>query len=135
MEAYNYYRPDLLRAYGKQIHRVAIHFILHLLFEKWIITEVLIPSTSKRFYLENKYILLTLYPRRGSRDFSDILSRRPRFTKTIYLWVILNVIYFLVAFYDIHGRKREVLFFYFVPDTTWDFILHLFFVFFLWLKN
>jgi hypothetical protein len=24
----------------------------------------------------------------------------------------------LVAFYDIHGRKREVLFFYFVPDTT-----------------
>jgi hypothetical protein len=24
----------------------------------------------------------------------------------------------LVAFYNIHGRKREVLFFYFVPDTT-----------------
>jgi hypothetical protein len=26
----------------------------------------------------------------------------------------------LVAFYDIRGRKREVLFFYFVPDTTRD---------------
>jgi hypothetical protein len=26
----------------------------------------------------------------------------------------------LVAFYDIHGGKREVLFFYFVPDTTPD---------------
>jgi hypothetical protein len=26
----------------------------------------------------------------------------------------------LVAFYDIHGAKREVLFFYFVPDTTRD---------------
>jgi hypothetical protein len=26
----------------------------------------------------------------------------------------------LFAFYDIHGRKREVLFFYFVPDTTRD---------------
>jgi hypothetical protein len=26
----------------------------------------------------------------------------------------------IVAFYDIHGRKREVLFFYFVPDTTRD---------------
>jgi hypothetical protein len=26
----------------------------------------------------------------------------------------------LVAFYDIYGRKREVLFFYFVPDTTRD---------------
>jgi hypothetical protein len=24
----------------------------------------------------------------------------------------------LVAFYDIHGGKREVVFFYFVPDTT-----------------
>jgi hypothetical protein len=24
----------------------------------------------------------------------------------------------LVAFYDIYGGKREVLFFYFVPDTT-----------------
>jgi hypothetical protein len=27
----------------------------------------------------------------------------------------------LVAFYDIRGRKREMLFFYFVPDTTQDF--------------
>jgi hypothetical protein len=26
----------------------------------------------------------------------------------------------LVAFCDIHGRKRKVLFFYFVPDTTRD---------------
>jgi hypothetical protein len=27
----------------------------------------------------------------------------------------------LVAFYDIHGGNREVLFFYFVPDTTQGF--------------
>jgi hypothetical protein len=27
----------------------------------------------------------------------------------------------LVAFYDIYGGKREVLFFYFVPDTTRDY--------------
>jgi hypothetical protein len=26
----------------------------------------------------------------------------------------------LVTFYDIYGEKREVLFFYFVPDTTRD---------------
>jgi hypothetical protein len=26
----------------------------------------------------------------------------------------------LVAFYDVHGGKREVLFFYFVPNTTRD---------------
>jgi hypothetical protein len=32
----------------------------------------------------------------------------------------VNAINPLVAFYDIHGRKREVLFFYFVPDTTRD---------------
>jgi hypothetical protein len=31
-----------------------------------------------------------------------------------------NAINLLVAFYDIHGRKGEVLFFYFVPDTTRD---------------
>jgi hypothetical protein len=29
----------------------------------------------------------------------------------------------LVAFYDIHGGKRGVLFFYFVPDTTRDVLL------------
>jgi hypothetical protein len=27
----------------------------------------------------------------------------------------------LFVFYDIHGGKREVLFFYFVPDTTRDY--------------
>jgi hypothetical protein len=31
----------------------------------------------------------------------------------------------LAAFYDIHGRKREVLFFYFVPDTTRDIIVNI----------
>jgi hypothetical protein len=33
----------------------------------------------------------------------------------------------LVAFYDIHGGKREVLFFYFVPDTTRDIVNKAFF--------
>jgi hypothetical protein len=32
----------------------------------------------------------------------------------------------LVDFYDIHGEKREVLFFYFVPDTTRDTVTWLF---------
>jgi hypothetical protein len=32
----------------------------------------------------------------------------------------VNAINPLVAFYDIHGGKREVLFYYFVPDTTRD---------------
>jgi hypothetical protein len=30
----------------------------------------------------------------------------------------VNAINPLVAFYDIYGRKREVIFVYFVPDTT-----------------
>jgi hypothetical protein len=34
--------------------------------------------------------------------------------------VTVTVINPLVAFYVIHGGKREVLFFYFVPDTTRD---------------
>jgi hypothetical protein len=29
----------------------------------------------------------------------------------------ISAIYPLVAFYDIHGRKREKLFFYFVPTS------------------
>jgi hypothetical protein len=29
----------------------------------------------------------------------------------------------IVALYDIHGGKREVLFFCFVPDTTRDFVV------------
>jgi hypothetical protein len=32
----------------------------------------------------------------------------------------------LVAFYDIHGGKREVLFFDFVPDTTRDYKRYLY---------
>jgi hypothetical protein len=32
----------------------------------------------------------------------------------------VNAINPIVAFYDIHGGKREVLFFYFVPGTTRD---------------
>jgi hypothetical protein len=80
-----------------------------------------------------------LYPRRGSRGISDIPPRHPRFTKivsyeehcrrdrpiTILLQSISGVsaINSLVAFYDIHGGKREVFFFYFVPDTTRDQIM------------
>jgi hypothetical protein len=30
----------------------------------------------------------------------------------------ISAINALFAFYDTHGGKREVLFFYFVPDTT-----------------
>jgi hypothetical protein len=32
----------------------------------------------------------------------------------------VNAINSLVAFYDIHGGNREILFFYFVPENTRD---------------
>jgi hypothetical protein len=34
---------------------------------------------------------------------------------------VVSAINPLAAFYDIHGGKREVLLFYFVPDTTRDY--------------
>jgi hypothetical protein len=34
----------------------------------------------------------------------------------------VSAINLLVAFYDIHGGEREMPFFYFVPDTTRDYI-------------
>jgi hypothetical protein len=87
-------------------------------------------------YYIHKYIPLTLYPRTGSRDISDIPLRHPFYQNllamkntadvtggnpiAVFLQSITGVsaINPLVAFYDIHGGKREVLFFYFVPDTT-----------------
>jgi hypothetical protein len=53
------------------------------------------------------------------RNTADVTGGKPI---VIFLQSISGVsaINPLVAFYDIHGRKREVLLFYFVPDTTQD---------------
>jgi hypothetical protein len=66
------------------------------------------------------YILLTLYSRRDSRGISDILRDAcvlPKLGgKPIAVWsqstLGVSAINPLVAFYDIHGIKREVLLFY-----------------------
>jgi hypothetical protein len=83
------------------------------------------------------YMLLMLYPRRDSWGISDIPPRHPRFTQIRNTADVTggkpirvesqsisgaNAVNLLVAFYHIHGGKREVLFCYFVPDTTWDLI-------------
>jgi hypothetical protein len=44
--------------------------------------------------------------------------------KLITVYPRCNVINPLVAFYDIRAWKRDVLFFYFVPDTTRFLILY-----------
>jgi hypothetical protein len=51
------------------------------------------------------------------KNTADVIGRKPI---AVLLQCISGVtaIIPLVAFYDIHGAKREVLFFYFVPDTT-----------------
>jgi hypothetical protein len=94
-------------------------------------------STLRCFFsvlLRCSFIPLRLYPRRGSRDILDIPLRRSRFTllqsyaadvtggKPITAWtqtisgeIAVNP---LVTFYDILGRKGDVLFFYFISDTT-----------------
>jgi hypothetical protein len=51
------------------------------------------------------------------RNTADVTDGKPI---AVSLQSILGVsaINPLATFYDIHGGKREVLFFYFVPDTT-----------------
>jgi hypothetical protein len=86
-----------------------------------------------------------LYPRRVSRHISDIPPRRPRFTNQndlamrntadvsggnpITVWwqsiTAGSAVNPLVAFYDFHWRKGEVLFFCSVLDTNRDIQLHI----------
>jgi hypothetical protein len=55
------------------------------------------------------------------RNATDVTGGKPI---TVLLQSISDVsaINPLVAFYDIHGSKREVLFFSSVPDTTGDYV-------------
>jgi hypothetical protein len=94
---------------------------------------------SEVFSLQGEYVItytpLTLYSRRGSRDryssetptaYQNYLAVRNTADSTggkliaVLLQSILGVsaIYPLVAFYDIHGGKREVLFFCSGTDNT-----------------
>jgi hypothetical protein len=59
------------------------------------------------------------------RNTADVIGGKPI---AVFLLSIpgVSAINPLVAFYDIHGRKREVLLFYFVPDTTRDLIMFIY---------
>jgi hypothetical protein len=56
-------------------------------------------------------------PKLAMKNTADVTGSKPI---AVLLQSISGVsaINSLVAFYDIHGEKREVLFFYFAPDTT-----------------
>jgi hypothetical protein len=70
-----------------------------------------------QIFLRDTHVL----PKLAKRNTADVIGGKP-------IAVLLQSISFsgvsainpLVAFYDIHGGKREVPFFYFVPDTTRD---------------
>jgi hypothetical protein len=84
------------------------------------------------FYFNNIYTYSSRFMPEGVAEASQIFIRDAHvLPKIIWLWVIpqtwqviwdwsqsISVLMPLVAFYDIHGGKRDVLFFYFVPDTT-----------------
>jgi hypothetical protein len=88
-------------------------------------------AKSNRKYIVYNYT----YSRKGSRDISDIPPRHQIYLamrnvadvnddKQIAVWLQsisdVSADNSLVALYDIHERKGEVLFFWFVPDPTRD---------------
>jgi hypothetical protein len=53
------------------------------------------------------------------KDTADVTGSKP--IAVLFESILaVSAINLLVAFYDIHGGKREELFFYVVPDTTRD---------------
>jgi hypothetical protein len=68
-----------------------------------------------QIFLRDTHIL----PKLAMRNTADVTGGKPI---AVLLQSISggSAINPLVAFYDIHGGKREVLFFNFVPDTTRD---------------
>jgi hypothetical protein len=59
-----------------------------------------------QIFLRDTHVL----PKLVMRNTADVTGGKPD----------ISAINPFVAFYDIHGGKREVLFFYFVPDATRD---------------
>jgi hypothetical protein len=51
------------------------------------------------------------------RNIANVIGGKPNAVQSQSISGV-SAIYPLVAFYDIHARKREVLLFYFVPDAT-----------------
>jgi hypothetical protein len=102
---------------------------LHLIDGAIMWTVIIIYTFEHDLFIYGTYIPLTLGPRRSSRGISDILPKWLTYEeycmtggKPIALWLQPisggDAINLLVAFYDIHGRKKEVLFFCSVSDTT-----------------
>jgi hypothetical protein len=64
------------------------------------------------------------------RNTADVTGGKPIAVLLQYISGV-SAINPLVAFYDIHEGKREVLFFYFVPDTTRDIFIIIYFYYYI----
>jgi hypothetical protein len=91
-------------------HQIAVYFTYHSRFIPKGIAEV------SQIFLRDTHVLPKLL---AMRNTAEVTGGKPI---AVLLQSISDVsaINALVAFIDIHGGKREVLFFYFVPDTTRD---------------
>jgi hypothetical protein len=72
-------------------------------------------AEASQIFLRHTHVL----PKLAMRNTADVTGGKPIAVLLQYISGI-SAINPLLAFYDIHGGKREVLFFYFVPDTTRD---------------
>jgi hypothetical protein len=68
-----------------------------------------------QIFLRDTHVLPKLV---SYEDTADVTGSKPIPVLLQPRYLRCKCYYFLVAFYDIHGRKREMLIFYFVPDTT-----------------
>jgi hypothetical protein len=120
------------------LYLLCVHssYMLYVIFgegRRFVVCACMHACVSVGILFQNAKKWLT-YSRNQVLSISDISLRHPRFTKITKLWETLqtggwaiavwsqsisgvSAINPLVAFYDIHGWKREVLFYYFVPYT------------------
>jgi hypothetical protein len=86
--------------------------ILHTYHSRFILEGV---EEVSQIFLRDTHVL----PKLVNMNTADVKDGKPI---AVLLQCISGVIAInpLVAFYDIHGGKREVLVFYYVPDTTRD---------------
>jgi hypothetical protein len=94
----------ILKCYACYRHKLSSWITLNRTQIRWVVIKIkayigtniakwicfILSSDDYDYTYIRTYISLTLYPRRGSRDLSDIAPRHPHFTKLIQLWEILQ---------------------------------------------
>jgi hypothetical protein len=76
-------------------------------------------AEASQIFLRDAHVLAKPFRYRNNADVTDC---KPIAVSSRSISGV-NAINALVTYYDIHGKKREVIFFYFVPGTTRDLLL------------